>query len=85
MMRMMFKTADPAYTEDYNKKTVVQLREMIKEKGLKEKNLTIKSEDHLFLLFLSNGTSTELRLWNAAYQIRFFLDRVALATILHFL
>ena len=36
MMRMMFKTADPAFTEDYNKETVVQLREIIKEKGLRE-------------------------------------------------
>ena len=82
---MMFKRADPAFTEDYDKKTVVQLREIIKEKGLKEKNLTIKSEDHLFLLFPSNRTSTELRSWKTAYEIRFFLDRVTLATMLNFL
>ena len=83
---MMFKTADPAFTEDYDKKTVVQLREIIKQKGLKEKDITIKSEDHLFLLFPSNRTSTELRLWNTVYEMdHFFLDRVALATILNFL
>ena len=34
------ETVDPTPTEDYNKKTVVQLREIIKEKGLQVKNLT---------------------------------------------
>lgn len=32
------ETADPTPTEDYNKKTVVQLREIIKEKGLQVKS-----------------------------------------------
>ena len=45
------KTSDPTSIEDYNSKTIVQLREIIKEKDLQVKNLTkVKKRELIILL-----------------------------------
>lgn len=44
------ETSDPTSTEDYNRKTIVQLRQIIKEKGLQVKNLTKLKKKELITL-----------------------------------
>lgn len=45
------ETSDPTSIEDYSKKNIVQLREIIKEKGLQVKNLTkLKKKELITLL-----------------------------------